>query len=150
MDYLFFFKVHLKIFHRHPQKAEALAFFFSRMFMMLFVSAPNRQKIWILGIAEYFYSLMDKNVMDKKVGHPIQGNAQCNIEPMVKALDRPVIHKDNGREGEYDKKIVIFFHRAVIAVVMMVFMEGPKESMHNIFMDHPRQAFHYEKSDYYN
>ena len=58
----------LKIFKRNPKHTKAFPFFFVYIFMMYFVSPSNSSGIFVIRVSKKFKPLMNKNIMDYKVG----------------------------------------------------------------------------------
>jgi hypothetical protein len=63
-----------EIFKRHPQHAKAFAFFFSNMFMMNLMCSSDSPEIRIVRVSQDLKALMYKDIMYKKIRHPIKGN----------------------------------------------------------------------------
>lgn len=88
--------------------------------------------------------------MYKKISHSVQCNSYGNVEPIIEVLDGSVVHQYDRGNCKYDKKIVIFFHRPIVAVIVMVFVKRPQKTMHDIFMNKPGHSFHDKKSNRYD
>ena len=104
-----FIKEHSEVFYWNPQKSKTLAMFFMCMFMMLLVSSSNSKQIGVFGVFENFKSLMNENIMHKKISHSVQCNSYSYIKIGVKIFDGSIIHQSNRRNCEYGKKIIISF-----------------------------------------
>jgi hypothetical protein len=85
VPHLIFFEKHLEVFHRHPQKAKTFSLFLLNVLMVLLVRSAQRQQIPVLGISKPGNTLMYKNIVYKKVGHAVYGNAQPNVKQIIKA-----------------------------------------------------------------
>lgn len=57
---------------------------FRRMLVMLLVRSTESQEISILSFGQEFNPLMDKNIMNKKISHTVQHDAQSDIEQIIK------------------------------------------------------------------
>jgi len=112
------------------------------MLVVLLVCSAQRQKIGTLGVGQKFNPLVDKNIVHEKVSHSVQHNAQSDVKQIIEVFKRTKVHQSDRWYGKYDKEVVVLFKNALIAVVVMVPVQKPKETVHNIFVDNPGCPFH--------
>src|SRR5690554_3299728 len=98
-------------------------------------------------MSEIFDPLMDEYIMYKKIGHPVQHDAQPDKKQVVVTLKRSEIHQCYGGYGENDKEIIVLLHNAFIAMVVVVPVQHPQKPVHHVFVDKPRCPFHGYKGD---
>lgn len=72
------------------------------------------------------------------------------MEQVIEIFYRPEIHQSNRWYGKYYEKVVVLFKSALTAVVVMVSVQEPKETVHDIFVDNPSCPFHQCKCDHYD
>jgi len=107
-------------------------------------------QVWVLGVAPDLDPLVDKQVMDNKIDKTVDTNTNTNSKKNTGISKFPYQKCANREYGKKDKKsIVPFKKRIVVCAQMMVFMQVPEKSVHEVFMHTPGNAFH-EYSGYQN
>ncbi|GAB2773290.1 hypothetical protein GCM10010465_19500 [Actinomadura fibrosa] len=95
------------------------------MFVMHLMGSANGFKIKIVSLPQNFEPLMNKDIMDEKVGHPIDSYAQSYKEKVVV----PGLHSEeksgNSGNGENEKKEVVMLKKPGGLLVVMVFVQNP-------------------------
>ena len=67
-----------KILVGHPEHAKTLTMFFTKMFVVHLVRPAYGTEVDVIGLAQPLEPLMDKNVVHKKVGKPVNRNTQSD------------------------------------------------------------------------
>ena len=93
--------------------------------MMNFVGTTNASRIPVIGVAEHFKSLVDKNIMNHKIGHTIGENTQAYRQTSPKPVTIPADKTKDAHNGVKYEKGIITFPPAPVIFVMMVFMQDP-------------------------
>lgn len=114
--------------------------------MVHFMGSPQAFCIPIIRIPENFKPLVDKYVVNKKVGKAIGENSQTQGKSSPKIVIPPAQKTANAHKRIKNKKKVIAFPPATMIFLVMVPMKTPQQAMHNIFMRKPRHKFHNAES----
>lgn len=118
--------------------------------MVHFMGSSNAFCVPIISISEYFETLVDKNIVHKKIGKSISKNAQTNGQSSPKTEIAPTHKTAYTHHCIKNKEVIITFPPTAVIFVMMVFVNLPQETVHNVFMCKPRHKFHNAKSGYEN
>lgn len=84
---------------------------------------------------------MDKSLMHQNIRNTIQGNANAYIEFVVEAIHHTEHREKPGWNSEHQRKKVVAL-KLVPCWDVMILMDTPKETMHDILMRKPGHAFH--------
>lgn len=108
---------------------------------MHFVSSANTACIPIISLAKKFESLMYEDIMHQEIGSTIScyAGSNCNSED-VAAQEKN--HADHGVKNE--EKVIAFPPRFMVFEVV-IFVQKPTKTMHDVFMGKPRHEFHKTK-----
>ena len=102
--------------------------------------------IFIVGISKQPEPLMNKNIMYNKVGNSVCQNTKTQWLPVPKGgIGSDHDQRHTGYSVE-NKEEIVPFKPGVVVLFMVVFMQTPKESVHNIFMCKPSHKLHKTKS----
>jgi hypothetical protein len=112
------------------------------MFVVDFVGPSDPTCIPVVSIAEHFKALMNKNIMNEKIGQSISKNAKSNREASPKTIAVPTDKAKDTHDSVKNKERIIAFPPTSMVFVMMVFMEDPQKAMHNVLMGKPGHKFH--------
>ncbi len=119
------------------------------MLVVHFVRAPDRPEINRIGISENFKPLMDKYIVDEEVRKPVYRNAQANPEQVIESLVQADGQTGNARRGEDDKKIVILFEEIPIVTLVVIMVQKPQKTVHQVLMRQPGDTFHADEGGCY-
>ena len=117
---------------------------------MHFMGSPDRLKIGVVCIANELKALVDKDIMDKKIGHAIQRDAQAYPKQVVVALSHSQVQADDSGYSKNQKEEIIVLKEAGRFFLVVVLVEVPKDAMHDVFMRKPSHAFHGHKGKQYD
>jgi hypothetical protein len=138
MPHILFFE----IFQRRKEHSKTFPFFLSQMFMMDFVRASDSSCIPIVCIPEHFKTLVNENIVHKKIGQPVCKNPKANRQAGPKAIIAPTHKTADAHQGIEQKEIIIAFPPTAVFFMVMVFVQTPQKSVHNVFMRKPGHKFH--------
>jgi len=118
---------------------------FSTMFVMHLMSFSNSFKIRVIGISQNLKPLVDKDIVDKEIGHPVKQNAQSYEKPkVVSCLCSKQDEQKAGNCIDQKENIVSFEKTRLLHVV--IFVKFPHESVHHIFVSEPGHELHGKES----
>lgn len=86
-----------EIFKGNPEHTETFSMFFAGMFVMHFMGTADSFKIPVVRISEDFYTLMNKNIMYKKISGTVQGNP--HTDPEWSSITIKCTYSDAGNSG---------------------------------------------------
>jgi hypothetical protein len=124
--------------------------FFIDVFVVHLVGTAHRTSIAAVGIPEDLKTLVDKDIVNQKVGKPIGENAQSYGKANFKYAVLPQQKKANTYKCIEDKKGVVALKPGIVVLAMMVAVQVPQKAMHHVLMRKPRHKFHDEKSEHKN
>lgn len=138
-------KIHLKIFHRDVQKTKTFTVFLDQMLVVLLMTASDGLEIGVVGAGKQFNTLVNEDIVHQKIGNAVEGNAEADVKQIIEFPNRTKVHQRDRRQGEDDKKVIVFFHGTFVAVVVVIPVQYPEKSMHHVFVDEPGSSFHGDK-----
>lgn len=113
--------------------------------MVHFMSTSYRPEVSVICFPEEPEPLMNENVVYKKVGHPVNGNSQANPEKVIIAGLHPKEKSCDTGNGENEKEKIVVLKETLRLLVVMIFVQRPQQTVHDIFMSEPGHAFHSEE-----
>ena len=114
----------------------------SEVFVMHFMRPPDCFQINRIRFAEHFKTLMDKNIMHHKVSKTVNSDPKPDIEQIIGAGIKAKQKTCNAWRGKNHKEIIILFKKIAIVPLVVIVVQKPEGTMHQIFMGEPRDAFH--------
>ncbi len=115
--------------------------------MMYFVSSSNGFEISIIRSGQPFESLMNEDIVYHEIGESIQGNACTYPQSWIECFTAPSQeNKCHAWNSKNQKEEVIFFKEPFVFMGMMILVEIPQQSMHDVFVGKPGNAFHKNES----
>ena len=90
--------------------------------MMHLMRTANSSCIKIICVPEHLKSLVDKNIMDNKIGEAVGKNAETYCQANFQNIILPKQEKYNADNGIENKKGVIPFKPRVVIFSMMIGM----------------------------
>lgn len=115
---------------------------------MDFMCTSNSARVKIVCISKHLKTLVNKDIMHKKVSHAIGENSKSDGKPGPKAKITPANKATDADQSIKNEKIIIAFPPTAVIFVVMVFVQFPKKTVHNVFMGEPRHKFHDRESGY--
>jgi hypothetical protein len=113
--------------------------------MVDLVRLTQSPEIDVVGFVKPLKSLVNEHVVNHKIGNAIEGDADANVEheaiAFYKIADK---EKEHGHTGKHHEKVVIFF-KEMFRLVMMILMQVPEQTMHNVLVRKPGYTFHQAK-----
>lgn len=94
-------------------------------------------------------SLVNEDVMDQEIGHSVNGNSGANPNSKIASSYRSRDETPSTRNGENQKKGIVFLEKSRL-VYVVIFMEKPHQTMHDILVRNPRHALHSNEGGQYN
>src|SRR5690606_14745075 len=114
------------------------------------IGSPDSLKIGVVCIAKQLEPLVDKDIMDKKIGHAIQRDAQAYPKQVVVALGHSQVQADDSGYSKNRKEEIIVLKEAGRLFFVVVLVEVPKDAVHDVLVGKPSHAFHGDKSQHYD
>jgi hypothetical protein len=132
----------LEIFKRDKEHPETLPVLFAEVFVVDFVCPPDAPGIPVIGIPEHFKTLVDKDVMHQEIGNPVGKDSQADGPALPEIRVRPGHDKGHADHCVEDKKGIIALEPGIVVFPVVIFVEAPQETVHDILMGKPRHKFH--------
>jgi hypothetical protein len=138
-----------EVFKWYKEHPETFTFLLSHMFMVHLMCFPQSPEIDVVCAGKPLKPLMNKNIMNQKISNTIQGDSYADVKHKPVTFNEVADTKEKHRyTGKHHKEIVVFF-KEMWCFVMVIFMQVPEKTVHNILMCKPGYTFHQAKSDYY-
>ena len=137
-----------KVTRRHKQHPKALTIFFAQVFVVNLVRFADGHEVGVFRALEPRKPLMDEHVVDEEIRQTIQGNARTNPESEVSSQasrDEAV----RAGDGENQKEGVVFLEKTG-AIRVVILVEVPHRSVHEVFVRQPGHAFHGDEGGQHN
>ncbi len=96
-------------------------------------------------MAEKTKSLVDKYVVHDEVGYTVQSNARSNerqVRHMAKGSGKK---QENPGQGKNQEEVIVFLKKTAFILPVMIFMQPPENTMHNVLMAEPGYELHCNK-----
>ena len=137
-----------EIFSGNPQHAKAFTVFLVEVLVVHLMGLPYRSEVGVFGVSEPIEPPVNENVVHQKIAEPVGCDAGANPKTkicMYAARDEApgAGHSKNQEEG------VVLFKEPRL-VLMVVLMEIPHHTMHQVFVCSPSHPLHGEEGDRYN
>jgi hypothetical protein len=92
------------------------------MFVVDFVSTSNPSSIPIIGVSKHLKTLMDKDIVNYKIGCSIGHNPQTNGKPCPEPFVTPEVKTSHAHYSIKNKKSIVALKPTVVIFVVMVFV----------------------------
>jgi hypothetical protein len=77
---------------------------------------------------------VNEDIMHHEISNTIKGNSDTNVKQKAIPLNKASYAKEeDGYAGEYDEEVVVLL-KEMWGFVMVIFMQVPEQTMHNVFM----------------
>lgn len=116
--------------------------------MVDFMGASYSACVKIICVTKHFKTLVNKNIVDKKISNAIGENPKSYRQTSPKTEITPPNKTTDANKSIKNEKVIISLPPATVIFVVMVFMQFPKKPVHNVFMGEPRHKFHDRKCGY--
>jgi len=120
------------------------------MFVVHFMRPSECAGITVIDVAKYLKALMDKNVMNNKIGKSIAEYSCSNGNTNFEYVKTPQQKKSDTDHRIYYKEKIVSLKPRIVIFSMVILVPTPQKTVHNIFMADPRDRFHYKKCKYKN
>ena len=118
--------------------------------MVHLMRPADRFKIEIVGVPEQFETLVDEYVVNQEVSQAVKGDSQPYPEQVVETLLPSEVQRQDPGDGEDQEKEVIVLQKPLRFLLVMIFMQRPQESVHDVFVREPGDPLHQaEGAEYY-
>src|SRR5690606_8732822 len=114
--------------------------------MVRFMCSSYSARVPIVCIPKHFKALVNKNIVHKKIGNAIRKNSKPNGKYRPKAKITPSYKTTDAHQGIKNKKVIVPFPPTSVVFVVMVFVQFPQKTVHNVFVGKPRHKFHNAES----
>ena len=125
----------------NEQHTEAFAIMTIKMPVMHFVCPTNGTDITIISSGKPFKALMNDNIMNEKISNAISHDAKTDRLHPPYIIECAEIDQQDAWHSENDKECIVLFKKPWLRLVM-ISMQIPKKTMHNVTMGKPCNAFH--------
>ena len=113
--------------------------------MVHFVCLSDSAEIEIIITPEPLDSLMDQYIMNKKITEAIGRNSKAHGHEGAILIQGSDENRYGAGCGEYEEKTVVFFKKTLIVPGVMVAVQHPQKSVHDVLVGKPCHKFHKEK-----
>lgn len=103
------------------------------MFVVHFVCPADGFDVSVVAARKQFEPLVDDDFMHQKISKPVKSNACANAHYPIGLVHTTQHDAEPTGYGKYDKKSIVLFKKTRTLLVV-VFMQVPKKSMHDIAM----------------
>jgi len=100
-----------EILERHEQHSKTLSVVLSEFFVMHLVCPPDRSKIEVVAVAKPLKALMDEDVVNEEIAHPVGCDAKANRRELRDFQKRTKHDKSNSRRSKDKKKVIVLFEK---------------------------------------
>jgi hypothetical protein len=124
--------------------------FFIDVLVVHLVGTAHSTAITAVGIPEDLKTLVDKDIVNQKIGKPIGENTQSNGKANLENIILPQQEKPDAYKGIEDKKGIVALKPGVVVLAVVVAVQVPQKAVHHVLMREPRHKFHDEESKHKN
>lgn len=139
----------LEIARGNEQHAKTFTVLFSLIFMVDFVRFSDGNKINVFCPAEPIKSLVNEDIMDQEIGQSVNGNSGAHPNSKIASSYRSRDETPSTRDGENQKKGIVFLEESRL-VYVVILMEKPHQTMHDVLVRKPCHALHSNGGDQYD
>jgi len=115
-----------------------------KMLMMHFMCPSNGPDVTAVASCKPFETLMNNNIMNEKISKSISHDTEANRLHPPYMIERAVKNKQDAWYSEDDKKCVVLLEETRL-YLMMILVQVPEKTMHDITMCKPGNTFHNKK-----
>ena len=116
------------------------------MLVMHFMRLADCAQVKIIGVAEDFYTTMNEHIVHQEVSKTMTRYAESKLEI------RRGCGVDGSKENEHDawyceddEEPIILLQMTIRSYLMMVAVQPPQQTMHNVFVRQPGYTLHQDK-----
>jgi hypothetical protein len=120
---------------------------FINMLMVHLVGTAHGFAITASSVAEYLKALVDKDVMNHKIGKAVGKYPEPNSKPNMEDIILPQQEEPDAYQRVKYEKSIVALKPGIVVLAVMVLMEVPQETMHDILVRKPGHKFHYGKGE---
>lgn len=113
--------------------------------MVHFMCFSNGTEIYIVCSGQPLETLVNKYIVHQEIRNTVKQDTESNEKQVIDAVDGAQGHEDHARYSKDEEEDIVAFEDARFRL-MMVAVEMPHETVHDIFMCKPSHEFHEEIS----
>src|SRR3970040_1409453 len=114
--------------------------------MVHFVRFSQADQVLVIGVFEPLNPLVNQDIMYHEITKSVKCDPESDEKQIVHAALYAKVKKSDAGCCENHKKDIVSFENVGIFGLVMIGMEIPHRSVHNVLVSHPSHAFH-EKED---
>lgn len=114
--------------------------------MMHFMCFTDGAEINIIGATEKIKTLVDEDIVHQEICEPIDGDSESDVKAVIHTVSNTEKNQDHAGDGEDQEEGIVLFKESRFRL-MMIFVEVPAESVHNVFMGKPGHILHEREGD---
>ena len=130
-----------EVLHRDKQHPKTFTVFLAKVLVVHLVCPADSTRVTIVDVAEQLEPLVDKNVMNDEVGKAIGENSQPDSEPDFENSILPQQEKPDAYDCIDNKKRVVALKPGIVVLAVMVGVQGPEKTVHDVFVRKPGNPF---------
>lgn len=111
------------------------------MLVMHLVSESDGPDVSVIPMGQPFKAAVNDHVMDEKIGESIGHDPESHSLQPVPLIEGTDQDAEKAGDGEDEKEGVVLL-KEMFARPVMIGMENPEKSMHDVFVGAPGDAFH--------
>jgi len=111
---------------------------------MHFVCFADGAHVGVVGAAEETETLVDEHVVHQEISKSVSRNADTDEQADVVPVHDAEHHQDGAGDGEDEEEGIVLFEETGFGLVV-VFVEDPQQSMHDVLVGEPGHEFHREE-----
>jgi hypothetical protein len=139
----------IPVFFGYQQHPKTFALKFPEVFMVHLMCPPDTAYIPVVASCKKLYALVNDHIVYQEISKTIQGDPctdRSQPVPAIKSAEPDTEYAGNRKNKE--ERIILF--KNPMAFFMMIFMQIPQETMHDILVGKPCNAFHPKEYGQYN
>ena len=145
---LFAIRLSLEIFHRDNKHPKALPIFLLLVLVMRKMSPRQALKIPMLDLVSCSPTVVYDHFMHRYIGYSVQQDPNTDIQSEIAAGHNAKLHIKPTWNGKDQCKEIIPLKEPFFRL-MMVAVNGPRESMHHVLVRKPRHELHEPEGSQY-
>lgn len=138
----------LPILQWNEQHPKTFTFFFTKVLVMNLVGFADRPEVTIISPGKPLKTLVDEDVVNKKVCDAVKQDPQPNVDQEAQlGVDRTKNETTCAWYGKNEKESIVLFKESRSSNVV-VFVQVPQKTVHDVFVGKPGNEFHEQKCRY--
>jgi hypothetical protein len=113
------------------------------MLVVHFMSSAYGQQIWIFCVSPDFDALVDEKVVNDKIDQSVDEHSNTNSQTDLPAKYGPQGKRRYGNDRKKNKKRIVPFEKRIVVIPdVMVLVQVPKRTVHDVLVHGPGDTFH--------